>query len=114
MGSFHWDEHFITGLDEIDKQQLAAVYRQLEIIALTDALTGLPNRRHAILRLEQAWEESLKENTPLSCIMIDANGFKQINDSFGHDAGDEVLRQLTRSLQYAIRNDDLICKAWRG
>jgi hemerythrin len=61
-------------------------------------------------QLAQAWEESLKENFPLSCMMIDADGFKQINDNHGHDAGDEVLRQLSRNLRYALRTDDIVCR----
>ncbi len=73
-------------------------------------LTGLPNRRHAMRCLGLAWEESIKENSPLSCMMIDADGFKQINDNYGHDAGDEVLRQLSRNLQYAVRTDDIVCR----
>ncbi len=75
--------------------ELAIANRQMEEIALTDVLTGLPNRRHAMRCLGLAWEESIKLNTPLSCMMIDADGFKQINDNYGHDAGDEVLRQLS-------------------
>ena len=91
-------------------EELAIANRQLEEIALTDVLTGLPNRRHAMRRLAQAWDESVKENTPLACMMIDADGFKQVNDNHGHDAGDEVLRQLSRNLRYALRTDDIVCR----
>jgi hemerythrin len=91
-------------------RELAAANQQLQEIALTDSLTGLPNRRHAMRRFEQIWEESKKKNTPLACMMIDADGFKQVNDNFGHDAGDEVLRQLSRSLRYVVRNDDIVCR----
>jgi diguanylate cyclase (GGDEF)-like protein len=42
--------------------------------------------------------------------MVDADGFKQINDNYGHDAGDEVLRQLARNLRYAVRTDDIVCR----
>jgi diguanylate cyclase (GGDEF)-like protein/hemerythrin-like metal-binding protein len=90
--------------------ELANANRQLEEIALTDVLTGLPNRRHAMRRLAQAWDESIKENTPLACMMIDADGFKQVNDNHGHDAGDEVLRQLSRNLRYELRTDDIVCR----
>lgn len=91
-------------------EELAKANRQMEAIALTDVLTGLPNRRHAMRCLGLAWEESIKESTPLACMMIDADGFKQINDNYGHDAGDEVLRQLSRSLQYSVRTDDIVCR----
>ena len=91
-------------------EELANANRQLEEIALTDVLTGLPNRRHAMRQLELAWNESVSENTPLACMMIDADGFKQVNDNYGHDAGDEVLRQLSRNLKYAVRTDDIVCR----
>jgi hemerythrin len=91
-------------------EELAIANLQLEEIALTDVLTGLPNRRHAMRRLEQAWKESFIENTPLACMMIDADGFKQVNDSYGHEAGDEVLRQLSRNLRHTVRTDDIVCR----
>lgn len=89
---------------------LSEANRLLEEIALTDVLTGLPNRRHAMARFTQAWGESSRDATPLACMMLDADGFKQINDSHGHDAGDEVLRRLSRQLRYAVRTDDVVCR----
>jgi hemerythrin len=83
---------------------------QLEEIALTDALTGLPNRRHAMRRLDELWDESIKYQLPLTCMMIDADHFKQVNDSHGHDAGDMVLRELTNTLVDSVRSDDLVCR----
>ncbi len=83
---------------------------QLEKMALTDMLTGLPNRRHGMRRLEQLWNESTEKETPLACIMIDADGFKEINDTYGHDAGDVVLQELSRVLDYTMRSDDIVCR----
>jgi hemerythrin len=83
---------------------------RLEEMALTDVLTGLSNRRHAMARLAHDWSESLRNGTPLACMMIDADGFKQINDNFGHDAGDEVLMKLSKNLRYAVRTDDIVCR----
>ncbi len=91
-------------------QALAEANAQLRITALTDVLTGLPNRRHAIAMLSQAWQRSATPQSPLSCMMIDADGFKQVNDRYGHDAGDEVLRQLGKQLQYSVRNDDFTAR----
>jgi hemerythrin len=91
-------------------EELLQANQQLEIIALTDVLTELPNRRHAMRQLHQLWEESAREQTPLSCMMIDADGFKEINDQYGHDAGDEVLRVLARELCHAVRSDDVVCR----
>ncbi|MGC2166790.1 MAG: GGDEF domain-containing protein [Gallionella sp.] len=89
---------------------LSDANRQLEEMALTDALTGLPNRRHAMARLDKEWKDSVETGNPLACMMIDADGFKQVNDKYGHDAGDEVLRQLSRQLRHAMRTDDAVCR----
>jgi hemerythrin len=89
-------------------QELSEANRRLEGLAMTDVLTNLPNRRHAINALAEAWQVSTQNHTPLSCIMVDADGFKGINDTCGHDAGDEVLRQLARRLANALRTDDRV------
>jgi hemerythrin len=89
---------------------LSAANQKLEEMALTDALTGLPNRRHAMARLEKEWKDVAVTGNPLACMMIDADGFKQVNDKHGHDAGDEVLRQLSRELRHAMRTDDAVCR----
>jgi hemerythrin len=83
---------------------------RLEEMALTDVLTGLPNRRHAMARMAKEWKISIHAGAPLACMMIDADGFKQINDRYGHDSGDEVLRQLSRQLRYVVRTDDTVCR----
>lgn len=90
--------------------ELVGLNQQLESMALTDVLTGLPNRRHALRCFAQLWQESTRNKTPLACMMIDADGFKVINDSHGHEAGDEVLRQLARCLKNSVRNDDVVCR----
>lgn len=93
---------------EARTEELRQANRSMEVMAMTDVLTGLPNRRHAQLNLGQEWTKSLRSDTPLSCLLIDADGFKQINDNFGHDAGDEVLRILARQLKDSVRaGDDL-------
>jgi hemerythrin len=84
--------------------------QRLEQIAMTDVLTGLPNRRQAMRQFALAWAEAEDNGKTLACMMIDADGFKKINDQHGHDAGDEVLRQLSRQLRYAVRTDDLVCR----
>lgn len=89
---------------------LSDANRLLEELAATDALTGLPNRRHAMQRLRQLWCEAEITGGSICCLMVDADGFKQINDSHGHDAGDAVLRQLALTLSHAVRTDDVICR----
>jgi hemerythrin len=90
--------------------ELVDMNHQLEDMAMTDVLTGLPNRRHAMKSLAQYWQKSISTGIPLACMMIDADGFKQVNDSYGHEAGDEVLRQLARCLRNSVRNDDVVCR----
>lgn len=90
--------------------ELSAANQRLEEMALTDALTNLPNRRHAMTRLETLWKEHLTQSRPLSCLMVDADGFKEINDKYGHDAGDAVLRELSGALCNSVRTDDFVAR----
>lgn len=90
--------------------ELASANQQLEHMAMTDVLTGLPNRRQALHRLQAEWDKAVREDLPLACMMIDADGFKPINDQFGHDAGDQVLRELSWNLRDSVRTDDVVCR----
>lgn len=91
-------------------QALQKANKDLEQLAVTDVLTNLPNRRYAMLHLSALWEKAQQQNTPLSCLMIDADHFKRVNDNYGHDAGDRVLIALTKKLQETLRNDDIVCR----
>ncbi len=91
-------------------KELSEANQHLEELSLTDVLTGLPNRRHAIRSLSRLWEESTEARSPLVCIMIDADYFKAVNDTYGHDAGDVVLVEVSTTLQNAFRNDDIVCR----
>ncbi len=91
-------------------QELSELNQHLEELSLTDVLTELPNRRHAMRNLSRLWEDSLQKDTPLVCMMIDVDHFKQVNDVFGHDAGDVVLIELAKTLQDSFRNDDIVCR----
>ncbi len=88
-------------------RELAIANKHLEALSMTDVLTGLPNRRHAMQRLRLEWSEPLGG---LACMMIDADGFKRINDTYGHEAGDVVLQQLAMQLRHMVRTDDLVCR----
>ena len=90
--------------------ELSDANQRLENMAMTDVLTGLPNRRFALHALEREWRKSTQLGTPLACMLVDADGFKGVNDSHGHDAGDDVLRALARQLTHAVRNDDVACR----
>ncbi len=91
-------------------QALTIANQQLEELANTDTLTGLPNRRYAMRSFAREWDAGVRDGTPLACMVIDADGFKVINDTHGHDAGDVVLRALSKQLQHAVRTDDIVCR----
>jgi hemerythrin len=91
-------------------EALGEANRQLGVVAMTDALTGIPNRRHAITMLARAWDESFIDGRPLACLMIDADHLKTINDTHGHDAGDEVIKGVANRLRDASRTDDVVCR----
>ena len=81
-----------------------------EWYALHDHLTSLPNRRLFEDRLSAALLQSQRNQTRTALLMIDLNGFKQINDSLGHDIGDELLQQISRSLRSVIRAPDTLAR----
>lgn len=91
-------------------RELVKANEVLEKISITDHLTELPNRRFAIGQLQLLLEEAKAASSPLSCMMIDADGFKEINDTHGHDAGDVVLQRLAKELLHSVRSDDIVCR----
>jgi diguanylate cyclase (GGDEF)-like protein len=91
-------------------RDLAASNERLQRLALTDALTELPNRRSAVERLEQEWALAKRGDRMLSCMMVDIDHFKSINDKLGHQAGDEVLKNVALALRHSARTQDLVCR----
>lgn len=91
-------------------QELYTANKELMKISLTDVLTKLPNRRHAMQQLKKHWEDSKQSGRPISLMMIDADHFKNVNDTYGHDAGDLVLFELSKTLQYSVRTDDFVSR----
>ena len=90
--------------------ELAVANRRLRQAALTDPLTGLPNRRYAMERLEQEWSASSRNQRTFSVMVIDIDRFKSVNDVYGHDTGDQVLRQVAMALRKAARSEDVVCR----
>jgi diguanylate cyclase (GGDEF)-like protein len=90
--------------------ELAVANRQLKMMANTDVLTGLSNRRYALSRLEQEWDAAQRYNRPISVLMLDLDHFKSINDSLGHDAGDKVLSHCAMLIQTVCRSSDIACR----
>jgi diguanylate cyclase (GGDEF)-like protein/hemerythrin-like metal-binding protein len=90
--------------------KLSEANQALEILSLTDMLSELPNRRHGMRCIEQLWQQAVNEKSDLGCLMLDADNFKSVNDTYGHDAGDAVIVALARTLRHAVRNDDIVCR----
>ena len=82
---------------------LTVAAADMSVIASTDSLTGVANRRAFDAALNRAWRGAIRAQTPLSLLMLDADCFKLFNDTFGHPAGDEVLRQVAACIERCIR-----------
>jgi diguanylate cyclase (GGDEF)-like protein/PAS domain S-box-containing protein/putative nucleotidyltransferase with HDIG domain len=92
------------------RQQIEKQNRELQILATRDPLTGCLNRRSFFERFEREWQGSIRYGHPLSCIMVDIDHFKSINDEFGHSAGDLVLRKVAATLHQVARDTDVVCR----
>ena len=79
-------------------------------MAVVDALTGLNNRRYFDMHLSSLLDQAAQEAKPLSMLVLDIDFFKKINDTYGHDAGDEILRALAGRMRRAVRSVDLVCR----
>lgn len=90
--------------------ELERANERLNVLSYQDELTGLPNRRYALSALEALWHEARRDGMPLSVLMLDADRFKGVNDTFGHAEGDAVLRALGERLRDAVRTSDIVCR----
>jgi diguanylate cyclase (GGDEF)-like protein len=97
---------------EVERQrtdeELARREDELAFLATHDALTGLPNRTLILDRVEQMLARSVRSQTPVAALFVDLDNFKQINDTFGHGVGDELLRAVTARLGGVIRDADAL------
>ena len=90
--------------------ELEAANRALDLQARTDALTGLLNRRGFETQMAFAVALARRSSRPLSLITVDVDHFKRVNDTYGHEAGDEVLRRLARTLESRLRGSDVVAR----
>lgn len=90
--------------------ELGVSNRRLQEVALTDALTGFPNRRYAMNRLGQEWAIAQRSERPLSCMLIDIDQFRQINETYGRDVADQVLEQTAKAIRECMRAQDVVCR----
>jgi diguanylate cyclase (GGDEF)-like protein/PAS domain S-box-containing protein len=91
-----------------DITERKALTEALEYRALHDSLTGLPNRTFLVDRLEQTLLVAQRERQPRALLVLDLNGFKQVNDTLGHDEGDRVLQEVARRLRRVLRKADTV------
>jgi len=101
--------------DELKERnrQLEDLLHKLEIMAITDHLTEIYNRRHFEEILKREFARALRYNLHLSCLMCDIDHFKRINDTYGHAAGDTVLKETARLIASSIREIDIVGR-WGG
>ena len=93
-----------------DQTELKRKEEWLRYMALHDVLTKLPNRRLLLDRLEQALRTSKRENSYLAVLFLDLDKFKQLNDSHGHDTGDQLLIAVANRLQQLVRDVDTVAR----
>ena len=94
----------------IVNRQQQVLNHQLEHMAMEDQLTELPNRRAGLNRLDQEWSSAGRTGQSLMCMILDIDHFKRVNDDFGHDAGDVVLKKTATAMKLAMRDSDTVCR----
>jgi len=104
--------NFLVMHNQIKQQfaQLQQSHQEMENLAQHDALTGLPNRRLFLDRLEKAIARARRSSQPLALLFIDLDKFKDINDCFGHEAGDAVLQSVAKRLSAQVRDSDTVAR----
>ncbi len=102
--------HHYLQLIESDSRQLNDELTRVRLLSLTDELTGLPNRRAFLRRIEDEVARVQRYGFPLSLALIDLDHFKQVNDKFGHAGGDEVLQIYAKNILSIFRHHDLVAR----
>lgn len=95
-------------------REVARKAKQLEKLSVTDQLTGLNNRMYLSRRFSDEWKRSCRVNSPISMMLIDLDYFKVINDTYGHLAGDECLKEVSKVLKSEIKRDTDVVARYGG
>ncbi len=90
--------------------ELGILSRQMHTMALEDQLTKLPNRRCGLEYFDKEWSRSTRNQESLLCMIMDIDHFKNVNDTYGHDAGDVVLQSTAAVMKAAMRDSDVVCR----
>lgn len=93
-----------------NEQELLRLQDELEKLSYTDSLTGIANRRMFELVMDREWAAAIRNQRPLSLILLDIDFFKQYNDCYGHQVGDESLQRVACLLQEGCRSQDLVAR----
>ena len=99
---------FIAFMHDISERRM--LHASLEQMAMKDMLTDLPNRRALLHKLPEALARSARSGRPLAVFFLDLDGFKGVNDRYGHDAGDELLRSLAQRIVATVRRTDTVAR----
>lgn len=91
-------------------QEYEDLLRKVERMAITDAVTGLYNRRHFEEVLIKEFERFKRYDIPFACLMIDVDYFKSVNDTYGHETGDVVLKKIAKTIQAQVRGVDTVAR----
>ena len=113
---FNWMRNRLkTQKAELERQKnhLSEALSHIRHIAMRDDLTGLPNRRHMKEQLAEEEKRHRKEAGTLCLALMDIDHFKSINDTYGHAAGDEILRSFAQQVKHMLRTDDVLAR-WGG
>jgi diguanylate cyclase (GGDEF)-like protein len=98
---------------KLENIELLEMKQKLETLSITDPLTGLYNRRYITERMEEENEVFLRKNREFSMMLLDIDHFKVLNDTYGHDCGDYVLKLVAQMLLSIVRKSDIVSR-WGG
>lgn len=103
----------LTSQNEHLKTELVNMVRSLDLASRVDGMTGLANRRDIMEKIDREATRSHRHQHPFTIILINIDKFGQVNETYGYNAGDDVLVEVSRVLRGCVRNED-ICARWGG